>query len=83
MFRLIQLIHLLPTIRSVLKIFQYSNFNILKKSLNVDYKKELMRIFNEMSVPESDVPIEVTKIVLVHDIEEIIELEKELDKVIK
>jgi hypothetical protein len=47
----------------------------------VDYIKELKRIFN--GLPTKEHTIEVTKIVLVHDIEEIIELEQQLDKCVK
>jgi hypothetical protein len=44
----------------------------------------LKTIFTEYAVPKKEeTPIVVCKIVLVHDIEEIIELEKQIDKTVK
>lgn len=51
--------------------------------LNIDYKKEITKIFEECGLPTEEGEIKVCKVVLVHDIEEIEELEKELDKTIK
>ena len=46
--------------------------------MDVDYKVELAKILTYQAVPQSEVQIVVSKVVLVYDIEEIIDLEKEL-----
>jgi hypothetical protein len=54
----------------------------IPKDLNVDYRAELKYIFENYAVSDPSKPIEVKKVVLVYDIEEIIELEKSLDNII-
>jgi hypothetical protein len=54
----------------------------IPKGLQVDYKHELTSIFQNYAVLDSEIEIVVSKVVLVYDIEEVIELEKELDKLI-
>ncbi|CAD8069040.1 unnamed protein product [Paramecium sonneborni] len=51
--------------------------------LSVDYKYELKNLFENYSVLDSTKTIIVRKVVLVYDIEEIIELEKQLDQLIQ
>ena len=48
--------------------------------MDIDYKAELTNIFSHYSVTGRE--LEITKIVLVYDIDEIIELEEELKNVI-
>lgn len=51
--------------------------------LGVDYKQELSKIFTHYSVPNQEIKIVVTKVVLVYDLQEINEKEEELKKLIK
>lgn len=51
------------------------------RGLDVNYKSELQKIFTFYACPESDQKIEVTKVVLVYDIESLIEKEEELKKI--
>jgi predicted GIY-YIG superfamily endonuclease len=54
---------------------------------NVDYVKQLTELFEQHSVEEakipSDNPIKVTKVVLVYDIEDLIEMENELKSMVE
>ncbi len=53
----------------------------IPRELKIDYEKELEHIFTHNAV--QDKIINVTKIVLVYDIDYLIELEDRLDKAIK
>ena len=46
----------------------------------MDYKHELTLMFQNYAVLDSEVDVVVSKVVLVYDIEELIDLEKELDE---
>lgn len=49
------------------------------KGLQIDYKHELTRLFQNYAVLDSEIEIVVAKVVLVYNIDELIEMEKELD----
>lgn len=54
----------------------------IPKGLDVDYKWELTNIFQNYAVLDSELELVIRKVVLVYDIEEIVELEEELDKLV-
>lgn len=55
----------------------------IPKGLAVDYKKEITNLFQNYAVFDSEMEMKVTKVVLVYDIEEIIQLENEINELIK
>lgn len=62
----------------------------IPRGLDVDYKEELRKIFEHYAVPdqkdveeENKIKISITKICLVYDIEELIEKEEELKRIVE